>query len=283
MTTTGRTVGKQPVPPLPGTARLALVRGAVELRQFWRERDAVVFVFAYPVAMLAVFCTVFEGTEQGDRGVAVDYAQYFLPGMIATGIMLTSFQALATSIAVERDDGTLRRLRGTPLPAASYLGGKVVLTLVTSTLQTTLLLGVAAVVHDVAMPSEVSRWATFAVVYVLGAATGAACGVAFASLPRSGRSASTVVIPVAVVLQLVSGVFLPFFALPGWIQALASVFPLKWLAQGMRAVFLPDAAAAWETGGSWQVGTVAAVLSAWLVLSVAVAVRTFRWRRRDDG
>lgn len=274
---------RRPDAPLPGVLRLGLVRARVELRQFWRERDAVVFVFAYPILLLAVFATVFAEDTQGVPGSEVSFARYFLPGMIATGVMLTSFQTLAISIAVERDDGTLRRLRATPLPATSYFLGKVLLTLATSLVQTAALLAVAALAYDVPLPADAGRWATFAWVFVLGTATGTVCGVAFSSVPRSGRSASAVVTPVVLLLQFVSGVFFAFYALPGWLQTVASVFPLKWLAQGMRSVFLPEDMAALEVGGSWQHGATAAVLVAWLVVGLVVGVRTFRWRRRDDG
>jgi len=280
---TGSTGGGGSTGRLPGAASLTLVRAGVELRQFWRERDAVIFVFAYPIIMLAIFSTVFGAEEQGTEVAGVDFAQYFLPGMIATGIMLTGFQSIAVSIAVERDDGTLRRLRATPLPVTSYFGGKVALTLVTSLVQTAALLAVAGLLYDVPMPSDAADWLTFAWVFVLGTATGAVCGVAFSSVPRSGRSASAVVTPVVLILQFVSGVFFAFFALPGWMQTVASVFPLKWLAQGMRSVFLPDEMEALEVGGSWQLGATAAVLTAWLVVGLVVGVRTFRWRRRDDG
>ncbi|MFI2103681.1 ABC transporter permease [Isoptericola sp. NPDC019693] len=268
---------------LPGFAYLALVRAGLELRQFWRERDAVIFVFAYPILMLAIFSSVFGNDDQGTDVTQIGFAQYFLPGMVATGIVLTSFQSLAVSIAMERDDGTLRRLRATPLPAAAYVGGKVLLTLVTSVVQTALLLAVAALAFDVPLPTDAGRWATFAWVFVLGSATGTICGVGFSSLPRSGRSASAVVTPVVLVLQFISGVFFAFFALPGWMQTVASVFPLKWIAQGMRSVFLPEDMAALETSGSWQHPATAAVLVAWLIVGLVVGVRTFRWRRRDDG
>jgi ABC-2 type transport system permease protein len=273
---------------LPGTIRLGLVRGGVELLQFIRERDSMVFGFAYPIIMLAIFSTVFGDDDPAvSEGVSVSFAQYFLPGMVATGVMLTSFQSLAISIAVERDDGTLKRLRATPLPPSAYFYGKIGLVLATSVVQTGLLLVLAATVYDVPMPWEMSdggaRLATFAWVFVLGCATGAVCGVAFSSLPRSGKSATAVVTPVVLVLQFISGVFFAFFALPSWMQTVASLFPLKWMAQGMRSVFLPDGAAALEPSGSWQHGATAAVLVAWLVVGLVVGARTFRWRRRDDG
>lgn len=266
----------------PGVLRLSLLRLDAELRAFFRERDAVIFIFAYPLIMMAIFATVFADQTQGSDGVSVSFAQYFLPGIIATGIMLTSFQTLATTIASERDDGTLKRLQATPLPALAYFGGKILLVLVTAVAQTALVIAMAALAYDVPLP-DASHWATFGWVFVLGTATGAVCGVAFSSVPRSGKSAGAVVTPIVLVLQFISGVFFPFYDLPTWMQNVASVFPLKWMAQGMRSAFLPEGAAALETSGSWQHGATAAVLVAWLVLGLVVGIRTFRWRRRDDG
>lgn len=289
-TTTTAVPGPRPAPmpgaraaALPTTARLGAARAAVELRGFFRERDAVIFVFAYPIIMLAIFATVFDGEVQSDGATSIDFAQYFLPGMIATGVLLSSFQNVALSIAVERDEGGLKRLRGTPLPPSAYFAGKIGSVLVTSLVQMALLLVVAATAFGVPMPDEPARWLTFAWVFVLGTASGVICGIAFSSLPRSGRSASAVVTPVVLVLQFISGVFFMFGSLPTWMQQVASVFPLKWMAQGMRSVFLPDEALALEPSGGWQHGATAAVLGAYLVVGLVVAVRTFRWRRRDDG
>lgn len=268
-------------PPLPGVLRLGLVRAGYELRAYARERDAVAFIFLYPVVMLAIFATVFG--RDGSTVGPVTFAQYFLPGMVATGVMLSSFQNLATFVAVERDEGGLKRLRGTPLPAASYFLGKVGQVLVTALAQTALLVGSAALFWDVPLPSDAGRWLTFAWVFVLGTATGSVCGVAFSSVPRSGRSASAVVVPIVLVLQFISGVFFQYDQLPSWMQNVASVFPLKWMAQGMRSVFLPDGALGMEPSGSWQHGLTAGVLAAWLVAGLVLGGRRFRWLRRDDG
>lgn len=264
--------------------RLGAARALLELRLFFRERDAVVFIFAYPVIMLAIFATVF-GQDDASVGPppGIPFPQYFLPGMVATGVMLSSFQSLAISIAVERDEGGLKRLRGTPLPPVSYFLGKVGQVLASSLVQTALLLLVARVLFDVPLPADGSHWLTFAWVFVLGTAAGSVLGVAFSSVPRSGRAASAVVTPVVLVLQFISGVFFFFQDLPTWMQQIASVFPLKWMAQGMRSVFLPDSAKSLEVSGSWQHGATAAVLVAWLVVGLVVGTRTFRWMRRDDG
>lgn len=269
---------------LPGALRLGVARTGYEVRTFFRERDAVVFIFAYPIIMLAIFATVFgqDGATVGPPP-GIPFAQYFLPGMLATGIMLSSFQHLAISIAVERDEGGLKRLRGTPLPPSAFFLGKIGEVLVTSLVQTALLLAAAALLFGVPMPSTTTAWATFAWVFVLGTATGTLCGVAFSSVPRSGKSASAVVTPIVLVLQFISGVFFVFNDLPTWMQQVASVFPLKWMAQGMRSVFLPPSAESWEVSGSWQHGATAVVLLVWAVAALVVGVRTFRWQRRDDG
>ena len=272
----------------PTTLALGIARTGIELKQYFRERDSVVFSFAYPIIMLGIFATVFGqdgatvgGAEDGTGGVP--FAQYFLPGMVATGIMLSSFQTLAITIAVERDEGGLKRLRGTPAPAAAYFLGKVGQVLLATLLQMALLLAVAALMFGIDLPTTADAWIRFAWVFLLGTATGAVLGVAFSSVPNSGRSASSVVIPIVLVLQFTSGVFFVFNQLPTWMQRVAEVFPLKWLAQGMRSVFLPEEAVAFEVGGSWQLATGAAVMAAWLIVGLVVGAKTFRWRRRDDG
>lgn len=273
-----------PAASLPGALSLGLARSRYEVLTFFRERDAVIFVFAFPIIMLAIFSTVFgqDGATVGGD-LEIPFAQYFLPGMVATGIMLSSFQSLAIGIAVERDQGTLKRLRATPLPPVAYFAGLVGQVLTTSVAQIALLLAAAGLLFDVPLPTTASAWGTFAWVFLLGSAAGTICGVAASSLPRSGRAASAVITPIVLVLQFISGVYFVFNDLPTWMQNVASVFPLKWMAQGMRSVFLPPEAEAFEVSGSWQHAATAAVLLAWVVVGLVVGVRTFRWRRRDDG
>ena len=122
---------------------------------------------------------------------------------------------------------------------------------------------------------------TFAWVFVLGITTSALLGIALSAVPRSSKSATAVVIPIVLVLQFISGVYLQFSQLPEWMQNLASIFPLKWMAQGMRAVFLPDDFEVLEQHGEWDLGWVAVALLAWLVVGLVVSRLTFRWIRRD--
>lgn len=264
---------------MPGVARVGMSRARLEITSFFREKDALIWTLLYPVVLLAIFGSVFN--EEISPGVS--FSQYFLAGMIATGLMLVSFQQLATGIALERDDGTLKRLEGTPMPRASYFLGKIGMVLVTAVVQIALVLAVGVLFFDLALPTAGSAWVTFAWVSVLGVTSGTLLGIAFSSVPRSGKSAAAVVTPPLLILQFISGVFFIFTELPTWMQTLASLFPLKWMAQGMRSVFLPDSFATAEAAGSWQLGLVALVLLAWTVGGLVLALTTFQWRRRDDG
>jgi ABC-2 type transport system permease protein len=203
--------------------------------------------------------------------------------MIASGIFLSSFQTLALTIALERDDGTLKRLRGTPMPPLAYFLGKIGLVLVTSILQVGILLVLSAVLFDVDLPGTGSAWVTFAWIFLLGSAAGTVLGIAFSVVPKSARSAAAIVTPVVLILQFISGVYFVFYSLPPWMQQLGALFPVKWLAQGMRSVFLPDQMAALEAAGTWEHGLTAIVLGVWLLIGLAACRLVFRWTPRGSG
>lgn len=262
--------------------RLGISRARIELMQFFRDRESAVFNFALPMILLVIFGSVFGGQELGNSGIT--FAQYFVAGMIASGILYTSFQNLAIAIPMEREDGTLKRLAGTPLPKASYFIGKFGMVFVAYIAQVTLLIVVGMIFFGIELPQTSFQVLTFVWVSVLGLITCTLLGIAYSVVPRQGRGASAVVAPVVIVLQFISGVFFVFTDLPTWMQNVASVFPLRWLAQAMRSVFLPDVAAAGEVGGSWELGTAFIVLMIWAIVGAVLATLAFRWspRGRDS-
>ena len=262
-------------------AAIAADRTVLELKMYFRERDSVVFSFLFPVVMLSLFAAVFgDSFESG--GSPVSAAQFFLPGMVAGGVMLTSFQTLAMSVAMERDDGTLKRLRSTPMPPVAYFLGKVGLVAASSMAQMALLLLVARFVFDVTMPSSTSAWATFAWVFLLGVSAGTVLGIAYSTLAGSAKSASAVVIGPLLVLQFISGVYFAYGDIPPWMQQVAALFPLKWVAQGMRSVFYPAGMQTQEVAGSWEHPMVALVLALWLAAGLVLCARTFTWFKRGS-
>jgi ABC-2 type transport system permease protein len=264
--------------------RLGLSRVRYEVLGYFRQGDTVFFTFQFPVVMLTIFSVAFSELSFGKdaAGHSIGAAAYYLPGMLAAGVLLSGLQNMAVDIALEKGDGTLKRLAGTPLPVISYFIGKIGQVLVTGLLQAAILVLVARLAFGVALPTDAGRWLTFAWVFVLGVATCAILGIGLSSLPRSGKSATAVIIPIVLVLQFISGVYIAFSSLPAWLQNVASVFPLKWLAQGMRSVFLPSTFEAAEPGGSWNLVGVAIVTGIWLVAGLIAARLTFRWIRKDS-
>jgi len=257
------------------TLKLGLHRGVLEIKQFTRQRESVVFTILFPLILLAIFGSVFKDTI----APGVNYSQYFVAGMIASGMVNSGFQQLAIMIPMERDAGGLKRLRGTPMPLASYFIGKSILVLTSMLAQTVLLAAGGVAFFGLNLPATAEKWWLFILLLILGSANSTALGIAFAAIAKSGRGASAIVSPVVIILQFFSGVFFIFTQLPHWMQQVAAIFPLKWLTQGMREVFLPDTFAAQEVAKSWETGRGISINLIWLVLGVALAIKTFRWDR----
>ena len=260
-------------------APLVARQGTTEIKQFSRSREQVVFTMAFPAIILLIFGFIFKGHITPE----VTFTQYFVAGMIASGLMATGFQALGIQIPIERDKGTLKRYRGTPMPRSVYFAGKIMMVYAVGIAETALLLAFGVAFDHVSLPSTGLKWFTLAWVMLLGITACTLCGIAFSSVPRTGRSAPAVVTPIALILQFISGVFFVFTSLPGPMRQIAALFPLKWLCQGMRSVFLPDSFAVAEPAGSWELGRIALVLGAWCVGALLLCLATFRWTSKRDG
>lgn len=260
---------------LPSTARIGLSRGRVELREFFRTKEMVIFTFSLPALLLLLLGSIEHGQYTG---------QLLTAGMIGAGIVSTSFVSVGIGIALDREDGTLKRLRGTPMPAAAYFVGKLVLVLVSSLAEVVLLLLIGTLVFRVQLPATTSGWLTMIWVFLLGVIGCTLLGIAASSLTRSARGAPAVLNLVFIVLEFISGIFVvPITALPAWMIRVASIFPVKWLAQGFRSVFLPGNLSVLEAAGQWEHARTALILGVWCLAGLVLCLVTFRWTNRRDG
>ena len=257
------------------TITIGIQRGILEIKQFSRQRESVVFTIFFPLILMVIFGSVFKDTI----APGVKFSQYFVAGMIASGMVNSGFQQLAIMIPMERDAGALKRLRGTPMPLASYFIGKSILVLASMLIQTVLLIAGGVAFFGLKLPTTTEKWWLFVLLLIVGSANSTALGIAFSAIPKSGRGASAVVSPVVIILQFFSGVFFIFTQLPHWMQQIAALFPLKWLTQGMRQVFLPDSFAIKEVAKSWETSRGIAINLLWLVLGIVLAIRSFKWER----
>jgi len=262
------------------TFRIGLSRGHVELLQFVRDRTAMIFTFSFPALLLLLFGSIFN-KDYDHPGVSA--SQVFSASMIAYGILTTAFVTMGAGLSMDREDGTLKRLHGAPVTASAYFIGKLVLVLALTATEVVVLLLVGTLVFDMPLP-DAGHWVTFAWLYALSVLACSLLGIAASALVRHARTAGAIMNVPVVALQFISGVFIhPITILPSWMITVASIFPVKWMAQGFRSVFLPDTMAGLEAGGAWEHGRTALVLGAWCVIGLALCLATFRWTNRKDS
>ena len=144
--------------------RIGWLRGGIEIKQFVRQRESVVFTLLFPVMLLFIFGSVFKDKI----APGVTFSQYFVAGMIASGLVNTGFQQLAITIPMERDFGTLKRLRGTPMSPISYFIGKVIVVTVSMLVQVALLLAFGTLLFGLNLPASAALWLRFIWLVVLG-------------------------------------------------------------------------------------------------------------------
>jgi ABC-2 type transport system permease protein len=244
------------------------------LRTFWRNRSGAFFTILLPVMFLVFFGAINrDATVQlTPGGPEIGYTTFFAPGMLGMAIMTGSFVALVIGLTIMRDNGQLKRLRGTPLPPWAFFCGQVVSRLVLIVVEAVLVLGLGRLLFRVSLPPSAAAWATFSLVVLVGAATFTAVGVAYTRLVTNADSAPALANAAYLPLLFLSGAWFPIGGLPHWLASVANAFPLAPMLDGMRQalIFGHGPSAIWPDMRK---------LLAWLVVGLLVAMRTFRWER----
>ena len=244
------------------------------LRATWRNRSGAFFTILLPVMFLLLFGAINrDGTVQlGPHGPQVGYTTFFTPGMLGMAIMASTFVSLVISLAIMRDNGQLKRLRGTPLPPWAFFAGQVLSRLVLVAVEAALVLGLGRLLFHVSLPPSATAWATFALVVLLGAAVFTALGVAYTRLVANADAAPALANAAYLPLLFLSGAWFPITGLPHWLASLANDLPLARLLDGMRQalIFGHGPGAIWPDLRN---------LLLWLAVGLVVALRTFRWER----
>ena len=252
---------------------LVVKQTGYSLKSMSRSPRAVVFTVIFPIVMLLLFSSIF--TKGGDartnfQGTQIDTDAYFTAGIIAYAIAMACFSSLAISLTTERETGMLKRFRGTPVPAWTFIAARVCRSIVLVVFQVVALLVIARLAFNVRLSSE--GIAEVAVFSVLGTAAMCALGVALTTITTTPDSASTIAPFGTVILAFISGVFIPVDQLPDSLVQIGKVFPLAHLASGLQAAF--------GTGAVHLSGENVAVIAVWGAAGIIVAARAFRWEPR---
>ncbi len=257
------------------SAALVIHQTRFDLRGFMRDRRARFFTLVLPVIFLVIFVGVFGNDPVRSGGERVSSATYFVPGIVALGIVSASFANLVMAITAQRELGVLKRRRATPVPAWVIIAGRTLAAVLTSLLVVVVLLAIGTAAYGVALPSTTIPGVLATV--VLGSV--ALCGVGYAvsTAITSVDSAQPVVQALVLPLYFISGVFVPASSLPLGLRDLANVFPIAHLADGLRHAFDP------LTTGSGIVARDIGVLLAWAVAGLLIALWRFSWVPRGSA
>ncbi|MFF9409879.1 ABC transporter permease [Streptomyces anandii] len=257
--------------------RLGLARGALELRQVLRNRKDLYSYLATPIIFLGVaYWRSDDGTPETTR--------LMLAGGVGATIFMFGLITVPQFLFGDREDGTLLRLRGIPGAIPAYLTAKTVFVLVNILVSVALLLAGGSLSLGAGLPSAPGKWLTLGWVITLGIAAVVPVGAAIGALLPAAREALGLYMMPVMTLMFVSGAFSPLRNQPAWVQHLASAFPLRWIAQGVRSALLPDSAKTQELAGNWQHLTVLAVLAAWAMAGFILAPALLqRMTRRESG
>jgi ABC-2 type transport system permease protein len=234
---------------------------------FWRNREAAFFSFLFPIILLVLL-----GSVYGDEPIeGVNGPTYLLVGLLGYGIAATAFASLAITLVVRREAGLLKRVRGTPLPPATYLAAVIGSMVVVIALQVVAQLLIGVYLLDARWPAAAG---SFAFAVLLGAAAFAALGVAVTTVVRTAEGSSAVVNAIYLPVAFISGAFFSTQEMPAFLEAISEVLPLTYLLDVIRSTFIEG-----EGLGS-ATGALAAV-AVWGIFGLVLAVRMFRWEPRE--
>lgn len=241
---------------------------------FWRTPVAAFFTIVFPLMFLLVFVTIF-GNETIE-GLGVTTAQFYAPALAVFGAVSATYTNLGVGTSISRDEGILKRVRGTPLPPWIYMAGRVGSAIWIALLAVGLMMAVGVLFYGVELYAESLPAAV--VTFVIGVACFAALGLLVAALAPSGDSAPAIANATLLPLAFVSDVFIvPAENTPGWIDAVGNIFPLKPFVVAFGDAFNPIEVAARDGVLDHMHWSEFAVMAIWMAAAIVLAVRYFTW------
>jgi ABC-2 type transport system permease protein len=243
-----------------------------EQRAFWRNRTRAVFTFAFPIMFLVVFASIDKGAHLTVSGHRIPYDDFFVPGILAYGVITTTYGNMAISTAILRDEGVLKRMQGTPLPRWAYVAGRLGSTVVLVLAMTATTLALGAILYGVQV--RASTLPGLIATLAIGTLTFTTLGVGLVRFIKTAESAPVITNLTILPLTFISSIWFSTAGMPKTLRSIASFFPLRPLADALQYAFNPFTTGAGIKGG--DIGSLAiwAVVGTWLM---------FRFLQRPAG
>ncbi len=238
-----------------------------EQRAYWRNRGRGIFTFAFPIMFLVIFASLDQGQRISTRG-QIPYDDFFVPGILAYGVIATTFVNLAISTAILRDEGVLKRMQGTPLPRWAYAAARIGSTFLIMAAMAVVVIGLGASVWGLSF--RLGALPGLVVTLLLGTAAFTAIGIGVTRFIPNAEAGPVVVNLAVLPLTFISNVWFPTDSMPKLLKDIARVFPIKALAGGLQYAFDP------RHGGAGFSATDLRTLAIWTVIGVVLMLRFLR-------
>ena len=238
-----------------------------ELLLYTRSRELAFFTFLLPMVFFVLLGSTYgDDTVEGVRG-----SNYLEAGMIGYGAISIAFAGLAIVLVIRRETGILKRLRATPLPASAYVAAVLSAFMAAFAVEVIGLILLGRVLFAIGVPDNLL---SLALALLLGAVSFCGLGIGVTALIKSAEGASAVVNAIYLPMSFIAGAFFSPHHFPQVLRAIADVLPLTYFLRLVRNIMLHDAEI-------WTQGTNVAVLAAWGLAGVIVALRAFRWEPHE--
>jgi len=250
--------------------RLTAVQFRYVNKAFWRNPASAFFTFAFPLMFLVIFTALLGHYTVRIGARTIDTSTYYVASMATFAAITACFNNIAMGLSFQREDGVLKRTNGTPLPAASFIGARILHAVFISVLLVVLTAAFGHAFYHASIPAGLSLL-RFAIAILVGSAAFCALGMALTAVVPNADAAGPIVNAVILPVEFLSGIFIAFGNnTPDWILWVARVFPVRHFAVSMQAGFL-------GTAFSW---TDVLVVAAWGVAGMLLAMRFFSWEPR---
>lgn len=253
-------------------ARLVARQVRYDNKAFWRNPAAAFFTFVFPLMFLFIFNTIFGDGDLEVPGGTASVSNFYVPAIIAFSVISACYTNIAISLSFARDQGLLKRIRGTPLPAAAFFSARIIHACLIGVLLVVIIVVVGAVLYDVDVPTNTMP--AFLLSLAVGAAAFCALGLAISALIPNADAAPAIVNASILPLLFASDVFIPLEGAPRWLQIVGDIFPVKHFSEALQTSFNP-----FETGLGLE-PTALLVMAAWGVAGLLIAIRFFKWESR---